>query len=478
MQFFSYCLSLSLLHSLWQSALLLGMYAIFSNTAGNSSPAAKRNLLLGMILLQVLLSLSTFFIYYSGSAAAITSYLADHFSGLAGTGSMINGMAPWISVIYTLAVLYKISALLFRWNHFKNSISGHKIKPGSDIRLFTKVKAWQFGIRRRVSIWYSNQVNGPVTFGHFRPVILLPVALVNNLSMEETESLIIHELTHIRHHDYLINWLLLCAETVYFFNPFIRIMAGKIRLEREKNCDVHVLQFNYPAIGYAETLFKAASLKTSRPPFYLAAAAKNTQLITRIRFFTRENNLAFSKSNHPVFTTAIALLIFIVNIFILQTPKNETVQNGRIVANLAGIRATMPALYAENRPARYNIEAIAPSISNKAQTATTVATASDINKFQPVKEAVSLSETTFDETENDPVNYALPASMDENKWVKELTLKEENSVTGETTTRVFQVSYENGIIETRLLLTIAESRPIYDSAHFNKDSTILINPVQ
>lgn len=478
MQFFSYCLSLSLLHSLWQSALLLGMYAIFSNTAGNSSPAAKRNLLLGMILLQVLLSLSTFFIYYSGSAAAITSYLADHFSGLAGTGSLLYVMAPWITVMYTLAVFYKISALIYRWNHFKNGISGQKIKPGSDIRLFTKVKAWQFGIRRKVSIWYSSQVNGPVTFGHFRPVILLPVALVNNLTLEETESLIIHELTHIRHHDYLINWLLLCTETVYFFNPFISFIAGKIRLEREKNCDVHVLQFKYPAIGYAETLFKAASLKTARPPFYLAAAAKNAQLITRIRFFTRENNLAFSKNNHPVFTTAIALLFFIVNVFILQTPKNETIQNGRRVSNLAGIRATMPSLYAENRPSRYNIEALAPSISDKTQTAATVTPALEIKPTQLVEEAVNSNETALDETENEPGNFAIPASMDENEMVKEITLKEENSETGETTTRVFQVKYYNGIVETRLLLTVLESRPVYDSAHLRKDSTILIRPVQ
>ena len=478
MQFFSYCLSLSLLHSLWQSAILLGIYAIFSSASGKSSPAAKRNLLLGFVLIQVLLSISTFYVYFTGSVTSLTSYLSDNIIGLSFSGSLLNILAPWICSIYTFAVLYKITALIYRWNYFKNGIGRQRIKPESDIRLFTKVKAWQFGIKRRVSIWYSNQVSGPVTFGYLRPVILLPLALVNNLTIEETESLIIHELTHIRNHDYLINWLLVCIETVYFFNPFMSIIAGKIRLEREKNCDVHVLQFNYPAIGYAETLFKAASLNTAQPSFFLAAATKNLQLITRIRFFTKEKNLVFSKTNHLLYTISIALLFFIVNVLILQTPKNLTVPNENEHANLAGIRATMPVRYAENSASRYIIDAIAPSLSNNTQAANPVATTSGVNKNLQVRETGSINETTFDETENEPVNYALPASMDQNELVKEITLKEEDSETGETTTRVFQIRYNNGIVETRLLLTVVESRPVYDSAHLRKDSTILINPVQ
>lgn len=475
---FSYCLSLSLIHSIWQSALLLGLYTLYNNTAGNSSPAAKRNVLLGMILLQVFLSISTCYVYYIGSVSALTSSLTEKLSGLVQTGSFLKTFAPWISAAYALAVLYKISTLIYHWNHFKNGISSQRLKPGSDIRLFTKVKAMQFGIRRRVSIWYSNKVNGPVTFGYFRPVILLPVALVNNLTLEETESLIIHELTHIRHHDYLVNWLLVFAETAYFFNPFVGNIARKIRLEREKNCDVHVLQFSYPPIGYAETLFKAASLKKAHTPFYLAAAAGNSQLMTRILFFTREKNLVFSKRNHTAITTTMAMLLFILNLFILHTSVTGTANISTSTANLTPVMATITARYSENKPLQFVAKAVAPNITKNAET-TNIPEPTIVKKeHSPLTVSGSKQEITIDETDAETVNYAIPATLDENEIVKEITLKEENSETGETTTKVFQVKYTNGIIETRLLLTVVESRPVYDSAHLRKDSTILINPVQ
>lgn len=478
MEHFSYCLSLSLLHSLWQSALLLGLYSLYSHTAGNHSPSAKRNMLLGMILLQVMLSISTCYMYYNGFVITVTSSLTEKLSGLMQSGSYVRMLAPWITAAYALAVLYKISALIYQWNQFKNGISGQKIKPGSDIRLFTKVKAMQFGIRRRVSIWYSNQVNGPVTFGHLRPVILLPVALVNHLTLEETEALIIHELTHIRHHDYLANWLLVFAETVYFFNPFVGIIARKIRLEREKNCDVQVLQFSYPAIGYAETLFKAASLKKAYTPFYLAAASGNSQLMKRILFFTREKNLAFSNKNHAGITVVIAMLLFIFNLFIVDTSKTGTVTVTQTAVKPLRIAAANPVRYAENKPLQFVSNALAEGVSNNMETNIMTEPAVAKKQITPKNVTGSNQESSVDETDDESVNFALPATMSENDLVKEITLKEENSETGETTTKVFQVKYINGVFETRLLLSVIESRPVYDSAHLRKDSSILINPVQ
>jgi beta-lactamase regulating signal transducer with metallopeptidase domain len=38
-----------------------------------------------------------------------------------------------------------------------------------------------------VNFWYSDVVTTPLTFGYFKPVILLPVALVNQISTKEAE---------------------------------------------------------------------------------------------------------------------------------------------------------------------------------------------------------------------------------------------------------------------------------------------------
>ena len=57
-------------------------------------------------------------------------------------------------------------------------------KPPVDIRLFTKAKAIELGIKRQVNIWLSEHIQSPMTFGYFKPVILLPVALLNHIMRE------------------------------------------------------------------------------------------------------------------------------------------------------------------------------------------------------------------------------------------------------------------------------------------------------
>ena len=45
----------------------------------------------------------------------------------------------------------------------------------------------------------------PVVIGFFRPVILIPLGLLTGLPSEQLESILIHELAHIRRCDYLVN---------------------------------------------------------------------------------------------------------------------------------------------------------------------------------------------------------------------------------------------------------------------------------
>jgi hypothetical protein len=182
--------------------------------------------------------------------------------------------------------------------------------------LFTQTKAYHFGIGRKVTIWYSKTIHSPMTFGFWKPVILLPVALVNQLTVEQTESLIIHELTHIKNNDYLLNWLLVIAEALYFFNPFVRIIAQKIKLEREKNCDIQVLQFDYPAIGYAETLLRTAHQQKLAYSLQMSAVKNKQDLLKRILYFTQHESLNHkSQGQFPIAALGV-LVLMVLNLFL------------------------------------------------------------------------------------------------------------------------------------------------------------------
>jgi hypothetical protein len=62
-------------------------------------------------------------------------------------------------------------------------------------------------------------VKVPLVVGFFKPLILLPVGLIANLPYHQVESILLHELAHIKRKDYLVNLLQSFVETIFFFNP-------------------------------------------------------------------------------------------------------------------------------------------------------------------------------------------------------------------------------------------------------------------
>ena len=476
---FSYCFCLTLLHSLWQAALLLFMYMGFTSIIKKNNPVVKRNILYSLLLAQVILSISTFFIFYTGPVSFYTDYIAANFPDMFTSSPWLEKLAPWLIGAYMLTLLFKSIHLIFNWMRFKANGKISWIKPAIDLKLFTKLKSFEFGIRRKVTLWYSGSINTPMTFGFFKPVILLPVALLNNLSLEETETLIIHELTHIKNNDYFLNWLLIICETIFFFNPFIQIVGTRIRLEREKNCDTHVLQFNYPAISYAETLLKAATFKTTPAPFFLAAVLKNSQLLTRIQFFTKEKNLRFYKRNFTGLAITLAVLIIALNLFLLNIIKQKENSNPAAIP----VIASSPVDLMNEKFISQFSTAVIPLIEKAtqiAEKASKEAIRENLNAIAAQElAALAIKEVQVPVYEPElSQNIAVPVAMTETADTKELTLKEESSGTGKSVTKVYKMKFVNGKWKAALLWTITETRPANDSCLIIKDTTHYYNPVQ
>lgn len=92
-------------------------------------------------------------------------------------------------------------------------------------------------------LFLSEKMLIPFTAGFIKPMILFPVALLNRLSEEQVEAILLHEMAHIKRHDYLFNILQRIMEIVLFFNPMIWLLAKDIRREREFCCDDLVIDY-------------------------------------------------------------------------------------------------------------------------------------------------------------------------------------------------------------------------------------------
>ncbi len=140
----------------------------------------------------------------------------------------------------------------------------------------------QLGLSVQVHVVESTLVDVPAAIGWLRPVILLPLAALANLTPSQVEAILAHELIHIRRHDYLVNLAQTVAETLLFFHPAVWWVSGQIRAEREHCCDDVAVQVCGDPVDYAAALTELEAARRS-PGTTLALAAINGSLIARVR---------------------------------------------------------------------------------------------------------------------------------------------------------------------------------------------------
>ena len=96
-------------------------------------------------------------------------------------------------------------------------------------------------MKRKVKINQSEMINSPLTYGIFRPVILLPKTIDYN-DEATLEYILLHEYTHIRRFDVLSKMLLAAALCVHWFNPFVWLMYIPANSDIELSCDETVVR--------------------------------------------------------------------------------------------------------------------------------------------------------------------------------------------------------------------------------------------
>jgi D-alanyl-D-alanine endopeptidase (penicillin-binding protein 7) len=161
------------------------------------------------------------------------------------------------------------------------------------------------GLDRHVRLRIVDSLASPITAGCWRPVVLVPAALVTGMSPALLEALLAHELGHVRRHDYLVNLVQNVIEALLFYHPAVWWISHRIRLEREQIAD----DFAACGLGEPRRLARALSelerLQFSR--HHLAQAAAGGDLMARIRRLLRPDPQALDwRAAIPVLGLALA----------------------------------------------------------------------------------------------------------------------------------------------------------------------------
>ena len=103
--------------------------------------------------------------------------------------------------------------------------------------------SWQkrFEIKRRVKLVSSAACLSPFTIGIFKPTVYLPETLLFKSNPQTIESVVAHELAHIKNYDDFWIRLQNFIQIVYFFHPVAWLANSRINQVRERICDDLVL---------------------------------------------------------------------------------------------------------------------------------------------------------------------------------------------------------------------------------------------
>ncbi len=157
-------------------------------------------------------------------------------------------------------------------------------------------------IGAQCEIRYVDQLRQPVTFGLWRPIILLPSSLTRR-SHDIQRAVLGHELFHVKRRDW--GWLLaeqlVCA--VLWFNPAIWWLVSRVHLAREIVVDELAVLATGRRRAYVEALLAFAD-ETSVAP--VAAFGGRRQLFDRLVLLSKE---AVMSSHRLVVTCAVMMAV-------------------------------------------------------------------------------------------------------------------------------------------------------------------------
>ena len=267
---FFYSLALTLVHFVWQGFVVAFALKTALVLISNKKPQLRYLLSSLAMLVSLALPFITFFIirqpFTIPTIKAVNIVPLFNFSETSlqnaqgyWTTNWIEFL-PYISLAWLITVFF-LASKLFIEVIMVNQLPKQSVKPASAVlntRFLQLVEQMHLKITPRLLISLKTQV--PMAIGWLKPVILIPASMLSGLTNTQLEMLILHELAHIRRHDYLVNFLQTLVSILLFFHPGVQWISKQMRNEREYCSDDIAVKHCGNALAYAHTLADTAAL--------------------------------------------------------------------------------------------------------------------------------------------------------------------------------------------------------------------------
>lgn len=287
----------TLLHFIWQGALIGCSTALLLTISRNARPEVRYNIACAGLLACLLWPAAELMLRLQGGDV-VTAQMRFADALLANSVSAAQGgLLPWLQsqllwIVGFWALCAGLLALRLAIGMLWIRRAGHAQRSDARLQAVVTRLASQFGIAREVRLRVVEGLDSPVTAGWLRPLVLVPASLLSGMPHELLQALLAHEMAHVRRLDYLLNLGQNVVEILLFYHPAVWWISGRIRIEREQIADDLAARHT----GEPRTLARALS-ELERVQFssqHLAIAANGGDLLARVRRLVRPDSQALN----------------------------------------------------------------------------------------------------------------------------------------------------------------------------------------
>ncbi|KAA6462002.1 TIGR03435 family protein [Acidobacteria bacterium AB60] len=265
----------------------------------------------------------------------------------------LSGLS-WLAILWACGFVVMIVRWALQWARARRVVRDARAAClGREIRALERAQEI-VGLRRAMPVLLTPAAIEPGIFGILRPVLLWPEHLSPQLDDLQIETILIHELEHVRRRDNLVSALQALVEAVFWFHPAVYWMRSRMSEERERACDERVMEHSGHPEKYAQGILAVCAF-CLEPPLACVAGVSGSDLKKRVlRIMSQHSVVGLSIGRKA--TLAMAALL------VIMLPVGFGVVRGQSGARPDGTSSDT----ANNLP-KYEVASIKPSVSSDAK---------------------------------------------------------------------------------------------------------------
>jgi beta-lactamase regulating signal transducer with metallopeptidase domain len=331
----------TLAHSLWQLLLVAGILWLLFRIEAFKSPQRRYSLGLSALFVILCLFTGTFIYEYELNNLPIDQEIVVPVNALASEKLAVNALSfPEIlsrkieGALPYMVYFWLTGVMVYFFRHAGNFVALQQLKARAEekvpqplIQSANKIKQ-QFAIQFPVDFKLSREIRVPITYGILKPVILIPIGLMVQLSPAQLEAIIAHELAHIRRHDFAINLVQAALEILFFYHPAFWWINTLVKEAREHVADDMAIASGVKSIDLAHALAMVANQATEQSPeLAMAAHSSKFPLLNRIKRMLGKEPARFSYS--PLITKTMLLTLIFSAILLIGNANEDQASKER-----------------------------------------------------------------------------------------------------------------------------------------------------